>query len=193
MSSGESFFNLLDYAYIALMGASCLFGMSSGFTRTFLSLCAWGGSGFLAATIIPTAYDFVRPYVPNPTIANVVASAGAYLICLVMLIVLARFISDMVKNSMFSGLDRALGLLFGLFRGIVLPLLITAAFLAFGIPKERYKIVNESQISTLMYSYLYGVVPKLTGKRDFVKQVRSPSKQLWKKLGRSLEELRIRY
>lgn len=191
MGSEKSFFNLLDYIYIALMGVSCLFGMASGFARTLLSLCAWVGSGFLATATIPTVYDLVKPYISSSFVAEVVASVSAYLLCLVMLTVVARFISDMVKKSMFSGLDRAFGLLFGLIRGISLPLLIASSFLVFGIPKERYRFFNESQISTLMYTGLREIVPTLIRNRDLIR-LKRPSKRLLRSLSRSFEELKIR-
>lgn len=179
MSSEASFFNLLDYVYITLMGVSCLLGAANGFARTFLNLCAWIGSGFLASATIPRVYSLVKPHMTSSLMAEVVASTGAYLLCLIVLTVVARLVSDMVKKSIFSGLDRALGLLFGLLRGIFLPVLVAGSLLVFGIPKERYRLFDESQIFTFVYSVLREIMTKTeTGEKkskvkiDFLKNKR---------------------
>lgn len=197
MEGDASFFNLLDYVYIALVGASSLFGISSGFTKTLLSLCTWIGSGFLAMLALPTAHDFLQPYITSPSIAKMVAVSGSYVVCLVLLTVVARLISDMVKKSMFAGLDRALGLLFGFLRGLCLPILVVAILISFGISQRKYKIVEESQISRLIYSELNGVIPTLLQPSDIDNLKRkspfaSHPQKLKHSLTQSLRELQIK-
>ena len=193
MEGSASFFNLLDYVYIGLMGASSLFGMSNGFTKTVLSLCTWIGSGFLATQITPDVYDFVKPYISSPSIAQMVSVAVAYISCLVLLTVISRFISDMVKKSMFSGLDRALGLLFGLLRGLCFPLLVAAVLLIFGIQNKKYEILDRSQIATLAYSELNGTVPRLVSNEDLEKlKTKTSPKPLRHNFQKSFRELKMK-
>lgn len=162
MNSSESFFNLVDYIYIAVMLTSSLFGLANGFTRTLLSLFSWVGSGFAAAMATPHVYEFLETHFsPEPMAGQLIASTSSYVICLILLTIISYFISDAVKNSMFSGLDRSLGLLFGLIRGLCIPAGVIAVLIALSIPKEKFQIVDESKISTLLYKGLHGMVPTL--------------------------------
>lgn len=162
ISNGESFFNLIDYIYIAVMLASSLFGVANGFTRTLLSLFSWVGSGFAAAMATPHVYEFLETHFsPDPMAGQLIASTSSYVICLILLTIISYFISDIVKNSMFSSLDRSLGLLFGLIRGMCIPAGVIAVLISLGIPKDRFQIVDESKISTLLYKGLHGMVPTL--------------------------------
>ena len=162
MNNGESFFNIVDYIYITIMLASSLFGLANGFTRTLFSLFSWIGSGFAAAAATPYVYEFLETHFsPDPMAGQLIASTSSYVICLILLTIVSYFISDAVKNSMFSGLDRSLGLLFGLIRGLCIPAGVVAVLIALEIPKEKFQIVDESKISTLLYKGLDGMIPTL--------------------------------
>lgn len=162
MNNGESFFNIVDYIYITIMLASSLFGLANGFTRTLFSLFSWVGSGFAAAAATPYVYEFLETHFsPDPMAGQLIASTSSYVICLILLTIVSYFISDAVKNSMFSGLDRSLGLLFGLIRGLCIPAGVVAVLIALEIPKEKFQIVDESKISTLLYKGLDGMIPTL--------------------------------
>lgn len=162
MNNGESFFNIADYIYITIMLASSLFGLANGFTRTLFSLFSWVGSGFAAAAATPYVYEFLETHFsPDPMAGQLIASTSSYVICLILLTIISYFVSDAIKNSMFSGLDRSLGLLFGLIRGLCLPAGIIAVLIALEIPKKKFQIVDESKISTILYKGLNGMVPIL--------------------------------
>ncbi|MBR1734136.1 MAG: CvpA family protein [Alphaproteobacteria bacterium] len=159
MTESQPFFNLLDYTYIFIMLASTLFGLANGFTRTLLSLFAWVGSAFISTEFSPYVYEFLKDNFQEPMAGKVIASSSTYVISLIILMVISFLVADFVKNSILSSLDRSLGLLFGLVRGICIPVGLISILLLLNVPKDKFFIVENSKISCLIYDSLSSFTP----------------------------------
>ena len=111
---------LLDIVLIAVMLISGLLAMVRGFMREVLSIAAW----VLAALVTLYAYGKLLPharqYFNNDIFAAVAVIGGLFLGTLLVVSVLTIRISDMVLDSRVGALDRTLGFLFGLGRGLVI-------------------------------------------------------------------------
>jgi membrane protein required for colicin V production len=111
---------LLDIVLIAVMLISALLAMVRGFMREVLSITAW----VLAAAATLYSYGKLLPmakqYFNSDIVAAVVVVGGVFLITLLVVSVLTIRISDMVLDSRVGALDRTLGFLFGLARGLVI-------------------------------------------------------------------------
>jgi membrane protein required for colicin V production len=119
---------LLDIVLIVVMLISGLLAMVRGFMREVLSILAW----VLAAGATLYAYSKLLPYAKqyfnNDIVAAVAVIGGVFLITLLVVSVLTVRISDMVLDSRVGALDRTLGFLFGLARGLVI---VVVAFMFF--------------------------------------------------------------
>ena len=119
---------LLDIVLIVVMLISGLLAMVRGFMREVLSITAW----ILAALVTLYSYGkllpFARQYFNNDIVAAVAVIGGVFLGTLLVVSVLTIRISDMVLDSRVGALDRTLGFLFGLARGLVI---VVVAFLFF--------------------------------------------------------------
>ncbi len=119
---------LLDIVLIVVMLASGLLAMVRGFIREVLSIIAW----VLAAVATLYSYAKLLPYAKqyfnNDVVAAVAVIGGVFLVTLVVVSILTVRISDMVLDSRVGALDRTLGFLFGLARGLVI---VVVAFLFF--------------------------------------------------------------
>src|SRR5438045_5754930 len=119
---------ILDLVLLAVMLISGLLAMVRGFMREILSIAAW------AAAALVTLYSFSRllptakTYFNNDTVASVVVVVGVFVGTLVVVSVITVRISDMILDSRIGALDRTLGFLFGLARGL---LIVVVAFLFF--------------------------------------------------------------
>src|SRR6202046_5278209 len=111
---------LLDIVLIAVMLISGLLAMVRGFMREILSIIAW----ILAAGATLYAYSKLLPlakqYFNNDIVAAVAVIGGVFLVTLLVVSVLTIRISDMVLDSRVGALDRTLGFLFGLGRGLII-------------------------------------------------------------------------
>lgn len=127
--------NALDIIVIAVIALSALFAFARGFVKESLSIAAWVGAGLITLYGLPYLQPFAQRYIANPLIAKGAAGVALFIVSLIILSLLTSTISGHVKQSALSAVDRALGLLFGAFRGIVLACLGFIA-LSWAIPKE---------------------------------------------------------
>src|SRR5277367_536985 len=119
---------LLDIVLIVVMLISGLLAMVRGFMREVLSITAW----VLAAAATLYSYGKLLPlakqYFNNDIVAAVAVIGGVFLVTLLIVSILTVRISDMVLDSRVGALDRTLGFLFGLARGLVI---VVVAFMFF--------------------------------------------------------------
>lgn len=119
---------LLDIVLIVVMLVSGLLAMVRGFMREVLSIIAW----VLAAVATLYSYAKLLPYAKqyfnNDVFAAIAVIGGVFLVTLLVVSILTVRISDMVLDSRVGALDRTLGFLFGLARGLVI---VVVAFLFF--------------------------------------------------------------
>ena len=119
---------LLDLILLLVMLVSGLLAMIRGFMREILSIGAWG----VAALVTLYSYGKVLPiaqgYVSSNMLAAAISVGSVFLVTLLVVSVITVRISDMVLDSRVGALDRTLGFLFGLGRGLVI---VVVAFLFF--------------------------------------------------------------
>jgi membrane protein required for colicin V production len=111
---------LLDIILIVIMLVSALLAMVRGFMREVLAITAW----VLAAVATLYSYGKLLPlatsYFNSTVVATLAVVGGVFLLTLLVVSVLTIRISDMVLDSRVGALDRTLGFLFGLARGLVI-------------------------------------------------------------------------
>jgi membrane protein required for colicin V production len=119
---------LLDIVLIVVMLISGLLAMVRGFMREVLSIVAW----VLAAAATLYAYAKLLPvatgYFNSGIVAKAVIIGGVFLTTLVVVSIVTVRISDMVLDSRVGALDRTLGFLFGLGRGLIIVVVAFAFF-----------------------------------------------------------------
>ena len=119
---------LLDIILIGVMLVSALLAMIRGFMREILSIAAW----VIAAGVTLYAYSkllpFAKTYFNNDIVAAAVVVGGTFLGTLLIVSIITVRFSDMVLDSRVGALDRTLGFLFGLGRGLII---VVVAFLFF--------------------------------------------------------------
>lgn len=124
--------NWVDLVVLAAVVLSGLLALMRGLVREVLGVGAWVLAALAASPA--GAYPYVQPWVrrqfSDPTVADLVAFGGVFLIVLVTLWVVASSISTAVRGSALGGLDRTLGLVFGLARG---ALLLAVAYILVGL------------------------------------------------------------
>src|SRR5271156_66089 len=111
---------ILDLVLLAVMLISGLLAMVRGFMREILSIAAWGTAAIVTlysfSKLLPTA----KTYFSNDTVAAAVVVVGVFVGTLIVVSVITVRISDMILDSRIGALDRTLGFLFGLARGLLI-------------------------------------------------------------------------
>lgn len=119
---------LLDIILLVVMLISGILAMVRGFMREVLSIASWAAAALLTVYAYPKLLPMAKQYVANDMAASAVVIGGVFLGTLLVVSVITIKISDMILDSRVGALDRTLGFLFGLARGL---LIVVVAFLFF--------------------------------------------------------------
>lgn len=127
---------LLDIIVLAVMLLSGLLAMIRGFMREILSIAAWGAAALTTLYAFNKLLPTAKTYFNNDTVATIAVIAGVFIGTLIVVSIITVRISDMILDSRIGALDRTLGFLFGLARGL---LIIVVAFLFFAwlVPEKQ--------------------------------------------------------
>lgn len=115
-----SLITLFDAVVVIIIGYSLVRGITRGFTTELLKLVSWFGA--LLVTLYGVAYgasEFARSVVQPDVLADIVAVGVLFFASFLVLRFLAGKVGERVKDSPIGILDRSLGALFGLARGLV--------------------------------------------------------------------------
>ena len=119
---------LLDIILIGVMLISAVLAMIRGFVREILSIAAWVIAALVTLYSFTKLLPLAKTYFNNDVVAYAVVLGGTFLGTLLVVSVITVRFSDMVLDSRIGALDRTLGFLFGLGRGL---LIVVVAFLFF--------------------------------------------------------------
>jgi membrane protein required for colicin V production len=110
---------MVDLIILALLAISVLIGVYRGATREVLGIAGWIGALATVFYGLPLLRPLGRHYIQSPMLADLIIAGVLFIISLAVFIVISRTISTKVKGSLLGGLDRSLGLIFGLIRGVL--------------------------------------------------------------------------
>jgi len=119
---------LLDVILLGVMLISGLLAMIRGGVREILSIVGWLAAAGATFYGLPKLKPLAQQYFSNDTVATAVTAAGIFLITLLIVSIFTVRISDRILDSRIGALDRTLGFLFGLARGLVI---VVVAFIFF--------------------------------------------------------------
>jgi membrane protein required for colicin V production len=118
----------LDLFLIAVMLISGLLAMVRGLIREVLSIAGWGAAALAGLYAFSKLLPITKQYISNDYVAAGVTIGGAFFLTLIVVSIITVKISDTVLDSRIGALDRTLGFLFGLARGLII---VVVAFIFF--------------------------------------------------------------
>jgi len=119
-----------DYAVLAIIGISILLSIVHGLVRELLALASWIAA-FLVAQIFATAVAPLLPAaIPSESLRLLAAFLIVFLVVLLLMTLLAIAVSGLLKKAGLGLIDRTLGAVFGLVRGLAI---VTVAVLLAGL------------------------------------------------------------
>ena len=153
----------VDLAVLGVLLVSALLAFVRGFVREILGVGAWIAAALVAVWAFPFARPRFREWLGAPDLVDPVTFAAVFVVTLLILLLVSHWIASLVRGSALGGLDRTLGLLFGLVRGAAL---VVFAYIAAGlvIPAERWpEPVVQARSLPLAYSgaiWAVGLLPR---------------------------------
>ncbi len=146
----ETSLTLFDIAVLVIVGLSTLLAFGRGFATVALSLAAWVGA--LMATVFgggllePHAREMIKP----EWLADTITYAVLFILSLYVLKKLAEMLGRSIKDSPVGFLDRSLGALFGLLRGMVIVSALYFGFTKFMPMDKEPEWMKEAQLRPLV-------------------------------------------
>jgi membrane protein required for colicin V production len=119
----------VDAVFLALIAVSGVIGYMRGLVREVLGVGAWAGALFFAFYMLNGTRGLFANMFPQEWMADIAALAAVFIVTLIILKIVIALIARAVRNSVLGGVDRALGIVFGLGRGVIV---ILVAYIAAG-------------------------------------------------------------
>ena len=152
-------FTIIDFGVIIIIAVSALLAFSRGMVREGMAIAGWIAAAILAFIFADTAQPLVRqiPYLgdilgDSCELLILASFAVIFAIALLIVSIFTPLLSTIVQKSILSGLDKNLGFIFGICRGLVL--VIAAFFVYFTVmPNQKVISVETSKSATIFQYY----------------------------------------
>lgn len=152
-------FTIIDFGAIIIIAVSALLAFSRGMVREGMAIAGWIAAAILAFIFADTAQPLVRqiPYLgdilgDSCELLILASFAVIFAIALLIVSIFTPLLSTIVQKSILSGLDKNLGFIFGICRGLIL--VITALFVYFTVmPNQKVISIEMSKSATIFQYY----------------------------------------
>lgn len=111
--------NWADWFIVSVVVVSCLFGLMRGLIKEALSVANWVVALLVASTFKDRFAMLLQDHIDAVSVREIVAFSVLFLLTLLVGALVNYVISQLVKITGLSSMDRALGMVFGLLRGCV--------------------------------------------------------------------------
>ena len=148
---------IIDFVLIVIVLISGLLALYRGLIRELLGLIAWVLAAFGAFYGYSIIGSLFNKMISDPKVADIVAAIVIALVILIICTIINAKINQKLRKSVLSGLDRTLGFVFGILRGILL-IVVIYFFAVFAMAKEKIENYADKNLSI---SYLQKLQPSI--------------------------------
>ena len=119
--------SIVDIAIIAIIVVSLIIGLFRGFVREFLSLVSWGVALWAAYVYAQPGSEYLESYIDQQPVRIVDAFVVIFVVVLIAASFLGYLLGRLLSISGVTGVDRSLGMLFGVGRGVIIVSILILA------------------------------------------------------------------
>lgn len=125
--------NPVDIIIIVVLLISTLIGVFRGFIRETLSLASWIIAFYVAWIFAQEGAVYLEPYLKQVALRVPAAFAVIFLVVLIATSIISYLLYRLLAIAGISGMDRTLGAVFGITRGVILVsvLILAAVYMDF--------------------------------------------------------------
>ncbi len=127
---------VFDYAVLTIVGLSILLSMMRGFVREVLAIAGWVAAFFVAKLYTLELAPLLPEGIPTETLRLLAAFVILFLATLLVASLLAIALSEVFKKVGLGWLDRWLGAVFGLARGVMMVAVLVLLAGLTSIPQD---------------------------------------------------------
>ena len=116
--------NNMDIAILVIVGISALIALGRGLVKEVLSIVGWVLAGAAVIYLLPVLNPFTLKYIESGWMAGKETTAFILIVIMIVWIYATAGVVGKIRTSKLSGLDRLLGLFFGIVRAFLLIVLM---------------------------------------------------------------------
>ena len=148
-------FTIVDGVVAAIILVSAILAYSRGFVREGMSIAGWIVAAIVAYIFAPRAVPLIKEipilkdFIADSCELSVISGfAGVFALALVVVSIFTPLFSSAIQRSALSGLDQALGFIFGVLRGL---LLVAIALVIYdrAVVTEAIPMVDDSRTAKI--------------------------------------------
>ncbi len=157
--------NNLDIIILIIVAVSALIALNRGLVKEVLSIVGWFLSTAAIIYLLPICLPFSKKFISSGLLAGIATALGIFIIFFIIWIYSTSAIIGKIRTSKLNGLDRFLGLFFGVMRAFLLIILFNI-MVSWVIPVENQSdILTESKYYQIAGSFakpLEDMIPQET-------------------------------
>lgn len=127
---------VFDYVVLSIIGLSILLAVMRGLTQELLALAAWVLSFWLASTYANTVENWMPAGLPSETLRYLAAFIAIFCAVWLLSAITRITLNQFLRAAGLKPLDRLLGAVFGLLRGMLLSLMLVMVAAMTSLPKS---------------------------------------------------------
>lgn len=136
----------VDFVVLGILFISGVIAWHRGFLKETLSVSAWLMAALVAVFVWPITKPFGRSLIQPNFVADILALIGVFFIVLIPVSFISFRLSEMVKGSRAGPLDKSLGFVFGLGRGLLVVGLAYVIFSSLASQDNHPKWLKEARL-----------------------------------------------
>jgi len=125
-----------DYAVLAIVGVSVLLSIMRGFVREVLALISWVAAFIVARLYALELVPMLPEAIPSEELKMLAAFLIVFLMTLLLCSLLAIALSHIFKKVGLGWIDRGLGAVFGVLRGVLVVCILVLLAGFTGLPRD---------------------------------------------------------
>jgi membrane protein required for colicin V production len=129
---------VVDLIILGIILVSCLLGIFRGLVKEALSLVFWIGAAILASVFSGVLAARLAGLIDSQVLRQITAFVLIFVFTVFAGGLISNLISRLMSKAGLGGVDRALGALFGIIRGVVIVTVIVALTAPLEITREIY-------------------------------------------------------
>lgn len=133
----------IDFAFIAVIIISTLFSLLRGFVKEAVSLGTWIIAIWVSTTFASNLSNFMPDSIENPAFRMGLAFIALFVATLILGVMVNILLNQVINKTGLSGVDRALGTIFGLARGVLIVTVFVMLASLTGIKEQEFWNASE--------------------------------------------------
>ena len=163
--------NNLDVVILIVVAISALIALNRGLVKEVLSIVGWFLATAAIIYLLPVCLPFAKKFISSGIIAGVLTALAIFVVFFIIWIYSTSHIIGKIRTSKLNGLDRFLGLFFGIMRACLLIILFNI-MVNWIIPEDKQsEVLTKSKYYQLAGSFakpLEDMIPQET--LDMIKE-----------------------